>query len=363
MANPYYTPATVDGQVLHDTEFTSIQTGFDGVTTALAGKAGVIAVPTPGNLVKQTAGGGIEDAGIADTDVVTLTGTQTLTGKTISAASNTISGITASRALVSDGSGNLSVSSVTATELGYLSGVTSAIQTQINAKASSGGWPASKAIVTDGAGALAASTATATEVSYLSGVTSAIQTQLNAKADSSGWTASRAMTSNGSGALAVSSVTDTELGYLSGVTSAVQAQLDARLALAGGTMAGAIAMGNNALSGAKTVALSGEVDNGTKSAGWTLDWNAGQHQKVTLAADCAVSFTAPSGPGTFQLRIIEDATGGWSLTLPTGKTPGGGLGTMTKTANSEALLVVKYDGTNYSYTLIDDFQSETTPSL
>jgi hypothetical protein len=40
---------------------------------------------------------------------------------------------TASRALVSDGSGFVSASSVTATELGYLSGVTSGIQAQLNA--------------------------------------------------------------------------------------------------------------------------------------------------------------------------------------------------------------------------------------
>jgi len=43
--------------------------------------------------------------------------------------------VTASRALVSDGSGVASASSVTATELGYLSGVTSAIQTQLGTKA------------------------------------------------------------------------------------------------------------------------------------------------------------------------------------------------------------------------------------
>ncbi|MFN5866645.1 MAG: beta strand repeat-containing protein, partial [Candidatus Kapaibacterium sp.] len=42
--------------------------------------------------------------------------------------------VTASRALVSDGTGVISASAVTATELGYLSGVTSAIQTQIDAK-------------------------------------------------------------------------------------------------------------------------------------------------------------------------------------------------------------------------------------
>ena len=42
--------------------------------------------------------------------------------------------LTASRALVSDGSGDVSVSAVTSTEIGYLDGVTSAIQTQIDAK-------------------------------------------------------------------------------------------------------------------------------------------------------------------------------------------------------------------------------------
>ena len=46
--------------------------------------------------------------------------------------------LTASRALVSDGSGDVSVSAVTSTEVGYLDGVTSAIQTQIDAKASKG---------------------------------------------------------------------------------------------------------------------------------------------------------------------------------------------------------------------------------
>lgn len=44
-----------------------------------------------------------------------------------------LAAVTASRALVSDGSGKVSASSVTATELGYLSGVSSAIQTQLNA--------------------------------------------------------------------------------------------------------------------------------------------------------------------------------------------------------------------------------------
>jgi len=50
------------------------------------------------------------------------------------ASSIVTSNLTVSRALVSDGGGKVSVSSVTSTEMSYLSGVSSAIQTQLNAK-------------------------------------------------------------------------------------------------------------------------------------------------------------------------------------------------------------------------------------
>lgn len=46
-----------------------------------------------------------------------------------------ITGLTASRALVSDSSGHPAVSAVTSTELGYLDGVTSNVQSQLNGKA------------------------------------------------------------------------------------------------------------------------------------------------------------------------------------------------------------------------------------
>ena len=55
---------------------------------------------------------------------------------TITGAASTIttSNLTADRALISNSSGKVSVSSVTSTELSYLSGVTSSIQTQLNNK-------------------------------------------------------------------------------------------------------------------------------------------------------------------------------------------------------------------------------------
>ena len=55
-----------------------------------------------------------------------------ITGGATSIVSNNL---TASRVLVSDGSGKVSVSAVTSTELGYLDGVTSNVQTQLNSKA------------------------------------------------------------------------------------------------------------------------------------------------------------------------------------------------------------------------------------
>lgn len=169
---------------------------------------------------------------------------------TITGAATTItsSNLTANRAVISNGSGKVSVSSVTSTELGYLSGVTSSVQTQLNAKQPTVTGGASsivtsnlnenRALVSTGSGKVASSSVTSTELGYLSGVTSAIQTQLNGKQASitggastiasNNLNASRALVSNSSGKVASSSVSSTELGYLSGVTSSIQTQINGK---------------------------------------------------------------------------------------------------------------------------------------
>jgi hypothetical protein len=107
--------------------------------------SGRLWINTDTNLVKYA-----DDDGTVRT-VVNTDQAQTLTNKTIDADSNTISNIenadikaaaaiavnklaavTASRALASDASGFITPSAVTATELGYVAGVTSAIQDQID---------------------------------------------------------------------------------------------------------------------------------------------------------------------------------------------------------------------------------------
>mgnify|MGYP001219673857 CR=1 FL=1 len=163
----------------------------------------------------------------------------------------TTSDLTASRALVTNGSGKIAISDVTSTEIGYLDGVTSAIQTQFTgaetrrtnniagavSTVTTSDLTADRAVISNGSGKLAISAVTSTEVGYLDGVSSAIQTQLDAKQatitggattiDTEDLTASRALVSSGSGKVAVSAVTSTEIGYLDGVTSSIQTQIDA----------------------------------------------------------------------------------------------------------------------------------------
>ena len=105
---------------------------------------------------------------------------------------------TASMVVVTDANKKITTSSdITVEELGYLNGVTSAIQTQLNGKSASTHVhgnisntgtlaTANAVVVTDGSkNILASTTITTTELEYLNNVSSNIQTQLNGKAPTS----------------------------------------------------------------------------------------------------------------------------------------------------------------------------------
>lgn len=171
----------------------------------------------------------------------------------LSSGALTLTGLTASEAVVTNASKALvSATGVSATEVGYLSAVTSDIQAQLNAKAPIDSpsfttlvdlayATASEALVTNASGNIVSATGvSATELGYVGDVTSAIQAQLNAKApiDSPSFTtlldlayatANEAVATDASGNLvSVAGVSDTELGYVGDVTSAIQAQLNAK---------------------------------------------------------------------------------------------------------------------------------------
>jgi len=190
---------------------------------------------------------------VVDTDIhVTTTDKSYWSAKqpAITGAATTITDVdlSSSKALISDANGKVAVSNVTTTELGYISGVTSAIQSQIDSKQPNITGAAStivannlsteKAVISNSEGKISTSNVTTTELGYLSGTTSSVQTQIDSKEPNltgaatsishTDLTASRALISNTSGKVDVSSVTSTELGYVSGVTSSIQTQINSK---------------------------------------------------------------------------------------------------------------------------------------
>ena len=122
---------------------------FTGAASASydGSSAVTVNIPTTSKTTKSlivTLNGGTTEG----TDKFTFNGSAeksiNITPSTIGAAASThthnvsqVTGLTANRALISDANGHPAVSAVTSTELGYLDGVTSNIQTQLNGKAAS----------------------------------------------------------------------------------------------------------------------------------------------------------------------------------------------------------------------------------
>lgn len=112
------------------------------------------------------------------------------------------------------------VTGVSDTEIGYLDGVTSAIQTQLDGKSSTGHTHTSSAVTdfTEAAqDAIGNSLGSGLSYNDSTGAISVDTSTIQAR---------------------VANVSDTEIGYLDGVTSAIQTQIDSKLSKSGGTMTG-----------------------------------------------------------------------------------------------------------------------------
>jgi hypothetical protein len=159
-------------------------------------------------------------------------------------------GYTTNRVIVSNGAGAIAVSpTIDTTELGYLNGVTSNIQTQLGNKSDTGHTHvtsdvtgldsalAGKAALSHthitsevtGLDSALAGKASTTHTHAISDVTG-LQAELDEKALAEGYTVNRVIVSNGAGAISASTTIDTtELGYLNGVTDNIQTQLDGKI--------------------------------------------------------------------------------------------------------------------------------------
>lgn len=122
-----YTKTEWKDQVVENPRTYSMRDNGDDTVTLLDAFGTVTELGTPVNAANMNH---IED-GIAAVEALANTKQAPITG---GATTITSSNLTANRALVSNSSGKVGVSAVTSTELGYLDGVTSAIQTQLNGK-------------------------------------------------------------------------------------------------------------------------------------------------------------------------------------------------------------------------------------
>lgn len=262
-----------------------------------------------------TTGTVIQSSGVTidDSNNIVTTGTVTSGG-------NIDNSLTANRAVATNGTKQLVSSSTTDTELSYVNGVTSAIQTQLNNKQPlDSTLTALAAYNTNG---LITQTApdtftgrtitgsTKVGVSNGNGVAgnptldinsnSLVDADINSAAaitlsKLAALTADRALQSSALGVISVSSVTATELGYVSGVTSAIQTQLNAKQSTA---LTSAHILVGNGSNLATDVAVSGDltVDNtgNFQIASGTIvnaDINASAAIDATKIADGSVTNT------------------------------------------------------------------------
>ena len=254
---------------------------------------------------------------------VTTSGTITLAG-TLAVANGGTGSTTAAGALT-----NLGLTA-TATELNYTDGVTSAIQTQLNAKQAtitggatsitSSNLTVSRALVSDGSGKVAVSAVTSTEVGYLDGVTSNIQTQLNAKGVGSvtsvggtgtvqGLTLSGTVTSSGNLTLG---------GSLSDINLTSQVTGTLPVANGGTGVTSSTGTGSVVLSSAPTItslALDGAYSEEVYAlTGTALDPANGTLQTKTLAANTTFTESLTSGE---SLVLMLGAGASYTVTWPT----------------------------------------------
>lgn len=110
-------------------------------------------------------------------------------------------------------------------------------------------------------------------------------------------------------------------------------------------------LGNTDLTGVKQVGFT-EYDNGSSGTTKTVTLSNGQKQKLTMTGNLTltISFTN-ARPGNYQLRLIQDATGGRTLANISGLSTSRWLNsaaqpTINSAANGESLVSIYYDGTN-----------------
>ncbi len=90
--------------------------------------------------------------------------------------------------------------------------------------------------------------------------------------------------------------------------------------------------------------LATETDNGNSGASKTITWSTVKDQKLTLTADCTLTFVSPGATGPLTLKLIQDSTGGRNVQWPSSCI---NVPVLSPIANATNIVTFYSDGTNY----------------
>ena len=96
--------------------------------------------------------------------------------------------------------------------------------------------------------------------------------------------------------------------------------------------------------------IGGTAQSATGDGTTTIDWGTGNMFNFQFGAfNETFTFTAPTKPGTFILKLVQDSVGSRTATWPASvKWPSGTAPTLTTTATTGTdIITFYYDGTNY----------------
>jgi len=108
-------------------------------------------------------------------------------------------------------------------------------------------------------------------------------------------------------------------------------------------------LGGFSLTNVKSITYgSAPFDNGNSGTADTINWQAGDIQKSTLTGNVTYTFTAPFGVGGLTLEIIQDPTGGRTISWPaTVDWVAGVAPTIAPAANAVTVVTFYWNGSRY----------------